>query len=90
MSAFGARLFSQCLVLRLFANISEGADSVIYSCKFGRQMRGDKKCPLNDGISNGRDWRKGAGKRELESGSGCECSSFFLSFFKQKFVMGKN
>ena len=53
LRAFGARLFSQCLDLRRFANISVGADSVIYRCEFGRQMRGDKKCPLNDGMSKG-------------------------------------
>ena len=77
--AFGARLFSQCLDLRRFANISEGADSVIYRCEFGRQMRGDKKCPMNDEMSKGRVWRTGAGKRELECGSDYECSLFFFS-----------
>ena len=32
---------------------------------FGRQMRGDKKHPLNGATSYGRLWRKGAGKRAV-------------------------
>ena len=57
------------LELKLFANITEGVDSVIHDYKsdFGRLQRRDKnEIHIGNGVTNhGKDWRKGCWKRRL-------------------------
>ena len=55
-------------VLSIFSQILRRSLTARESVDFRGQMHGDKAWPFSGVTSYGRVWRKGAGKRGLESG----------------------